>query len=97
LEFYTGAELYAQCSAQPADADYQPRQARCTGYVIGVSDALQAAQGRGQRASVCIRPAATASQLVAAVEQYLEAHPDKRHIAAHDLVDEALSAAFPCP
>ncbi|MBV9996768.1 MAG: hypothetical protein JO127_16305 [Caulobacteraceae bacterium] len=96
LEFYTGEDLYAQCSANPADADYQPRQARCVGYVIGASDALQAAQGGGRPAMACLQPTNGAPQLVAAVQQYLAAHPEKRRLAAHDLVDEALAAAFPC-
>ena len=96
LEFYTGDDLFAQCTAKPADADYQPRYARCLGYVIGVSDALQAEQGGGHLATVCIQASNQAPQLVAAVQQYLETHPDKRRVAAPDLVVGALSAAFPC-
>jgi len=96
LEFYTGDELFAQCSATPSDADYPPRSARCLGYVIGVSDALQAEQGGGKPGVVCIQPATQAAQLAEAVRGYLQAHPEKRRVAAPDLVISALSEAFPC-
>ena len=42
LEFFTGQSLYAQCSAKAGEADQVARNARCAGYVIGVSDAQQA-------------------------------------------------------
>jgi hypothetical protein len=96
LEFYTGEALYAQCSAKPSSADYQPRQARCAGYVLGVSDALQAAQGAGAPNRVCLPATAASTQLVESVGRYLDAHPEKRRLAAQDLVIEALSEQFPC-
>jgi len=96
LEFYTGDELIDQCSATPADLDFQPREARCAGYVMGVSDAIQASQGAGGLAVVCIPAQTNATQLITAVQRFLQAHPDKRRFAAKDLVQEALSAAFPC-
>ncbi len=96
LEFYTGEALYAQCSAKPASADYLPRQARCAGYVLGVSDALQAALGAGGAARVCLPDTATSTQLVERVSGFLDAHPEKRRLAAQDLVIEALSVQFPC-
>ena len=96
LEFYTGEALYAQCSAKPATADYLPRQARCAGYVLGVSDALQAAQGAGATQKVCLPATATSTQLVESVGRYLDAHPEKRRLAAQDLVIDALSVQFAC-
>jgi hypothetical protein len=96
LEFFTGDSLYSQCSAKPTDPDVAVRQARCSGYVLGVSDAQQAAQGAGAAGRVCIPPTAGSPQLVDAVVAYLEAHADKRPLAAQDLVLEALSAQFPC-
>src|SRR5260221_11347148 len=44
-EFYTGEALYQRCAAAPADPDYTTRHVACRAYVMGVSDALQAAQG----------------------------------------------------
>lgn len=96
LEFYTGEALFAQCSARPGEADYAAHSLRCAGYVLGVSDAQQAAQGAGARGRVCLPATATANQVVATVGAYLVAHPEKRPLAAQDLVIEALSAAYPC-
>lgn len=96
LEFFTGDALYAQCSAKPDDAGYAVRHARCFGYVLGVSDAQQAGQGAGAPGRVCLPPSATSPQLVDAVVRYLEAHPEKRSVAAQDLVLESLAAQFPC-
>jgi len=96
LEFYTGTALFAQCGAGPADADYAVRGARCAGYVLGVSDAQQALQGVGGTQKVCIPSTAGSAQLVDAVTRFLQAHADKRPLAAQDLVIEALSAQFPC-
>jgi hypothetical protein len=96
LEFFTGDMLYAACSAKPADADYAVRHLECTGYVLGVSDAQQAAQGAGAAGRVCLPATATSAQLAQSAERYLESHPDKRKLAAQDLVLDALSADFPC-
>jgi hypothetical protein len=96
LEFYTGETLFAQCSARPGEADYAAHSLRCAGYVLGVSDAQQAAQGAGARGRVCLPASASATQVVATVSGYLVAHPEKRPLAAQDLVIEALSAAYPC-
>jgi hypothetical protein len=96
LEFYTGETLFTQCSARPGDADYASHSLRCAGYVLGVSDAQQARQGAGQPGRVCLPAAATAIQVVEKVGAYLVAHPEKRPLAAQDLVIEALGAAYPC-
>jgi hypothetical protein len=96
LEFYTGEALFTQCQARPGDADYASHALRCAGYVLGVSDAQQARQGAGQPGRVCLPANATATQVVATVSAYLQAHREKRPLAAQDLVIEALSAAYPC-
>ena len=96
LEFLTGQMLYAQCSAKPGEADYAARSQQCAGYVLGVSDAEQAAQGAGAAQRVCLPATATAPSLTSTVAAFLEAHPDKRPLAAQDLVIEALSTAYPC-
>ncbi len=96
LEFFTGQTLLAQCAAKPGDADYATKNARCTGYVIGVSDAQQARQGLGSTQRVCFPATVTAAQMSTAVAEFLDAHPDKRPLAAQDLVVEALAAQYPC-
>ena len=90
LEYYTGATLFTQCQAKDAAA------LRCAGYVMGVSDAQQARQGAGAPGRVCLPPTATETQIVATVVGYLAAHPEKRPLAAQDLVLEALAATYPC-
>ena len=45
---------------------------------------------------VCYPAAVTADKMVTAVTSFLTAHPDKRPLAAQDLVIEALSAQYPC-
>lgn len=90
LEYYTGETLFTQCSAHDAAA------LRCAGYVLGVSDAQQARQGVGAPGRVCLPTTATETQVVATVSAYLAAHPEKRPLAAQDLVIEALAASYPC-
>jgi hypothetical protein len=96
LEFFTGEGLYAQCAARPSEGDYQAKIARCMGYVLGVSDAQQAAQGSGAPGRVCLPATVSAPQLSGSVAHFLETHPEKRRLAAQDLVIEALSADYPC-
>jgi hypothetical protein len=96
LEFFTGESLSAQCSAKPGEADFASKQGRCVGYVVGVSDAQQAGQGLGASPRVCYPAGVTATLMVAAVTSFLAAHPEKRPLAAQDLVVEALSAQYPC-
>jgi len=96
LEFFTGESLSTQCTAKPGDADFASKQGRCVGYVVGVSDAQQAGQGLGAAQRVCFPAGVTATQMVAAVSGFLAAHPEKRPLAAQDLVVEALAAQYPC-
>jgi hypothetical protein len=96
LEFFTGESLAIECGAKPGEADHATRQGRCVGYVVGVSDAEQAAQGAGGAQRVCFPAGVTAAAMVSAVSAFLAAHPDKRPLAAQDLVVEALAAQFPC-
>jgi hypothetical protein len=63
---------------------------------MGVSDALQAAAGAGGKPVVCLPTTATEPQLIDAVRHFLEIHPEKRQLAAQDLVREALSFAYAC-
>jgi hypothetical protein len=96
LEFFTGESLSAQCAAKPGDVDYAAKQGRCVGYVVGVSDGQQAGQGQGAAQKVCFPAGVTATAMVEVVSGFLAAHPDKRPLAAQDLVIEALAAQYPC-
>lgn len=96
-EFYTGEILNQRCSAVPADLDYAARRAACRGYVLGVSDALQAAQGAAKDApaKICLADA-EADRVLDHVTSYLSDHPENRRYAAADVVAAALKAAYPC-
>jgi hypothetical protein len=96
LEFFTGQDLYAACSAKSAEAEGATRLAWCGGYVLGVSDAQQAAQAAGGSNRVCLPGGASAAKMAEAVRVFLGTHPEKRPLAAKDLVIEALAAAYPC-
>jgi len=95
-EFFTGDILYQRCASAPADLDYAANHAACRAYVLGVSDALQAAQGAGRGAPppICLGEAA-ADKVVEQVTTYLSGHPENRRYAAPDLVAAALRAAYP--
>jgi len=99
-EFYTGEALYQRCAALAAEPDYAVRRTACRAYVLGVSDALQAAQGvtpaGGPRPTVCLGDVA-ADALVERVIAWLVAHPENRRYAAPDLVGAALREGYPCP
>jgi len=100
-EFYSGETLFQRCSAGPADPDFATRKADCRGYIIGVSDTLQAGQGSApvagptRAAAVCL-PDIQSDQLVEAVSRYLNEHAENRRYAAPDVVFMALKAAYPC-
>jgi hypothetical protein len=96
LEFFTGESLGAQCAAKPGDTDFAAKQGRCVGYVVGVSDSEQAGQGQGAAQRICFPAGVTATAMVTTVSGFLAAHPEKRPLAAQDIVVEALAAQYPC-
>jgi len=96
-EFFTGDTLYQRCAAAPADLDYAASHAACRAYVLGVSDAMQAAQGAGRGATpaICLGDA-DADKVVEQVTAYLSGHPENRRFAAPDVVAAALRATYAC-
>ncbi|HEY3799292.1 MAG TPA: Rap1a/Tai family immunity protein [Caulobacteraceae bacterium] len=96
LEFYTGQTLTAECGVTADAPDYAVHHARCAAYVVGVSDAQQAAQGASRRERVCLPTSADSDRLAATVAAFLTAHPEKQRLAAQDVVTEALAGRYPC-
>jgi hypothetical protein len=97
-EFLTGDGLYQRCEAPDADADAPVRRAACRGYILGVSDALQASQGlatNGSAPAICLADA-DADAVIGRVSAYLGSHPENRRFAAPDLIGAALREAYPC-
>ena len=83
--FFTGNELYNQCS------NYMPAEALfCQGYVAALSDSL------GPEYKVCMPNEVTLGQAMDVVITFLRAHPELRHLTAWSLVQNALAQAFPC-
>lgn len=83
----TTAQLAQDCRGKDteADADF------CTGYIMGVFDALSLSH------QICPSPArASTIQTVAAARKYLRTHKKKWSTAPSFVVRDALKAAFPC-
>jgi hypothetical protein len=94
--FETGNQLFEVC--QPS-ADYFS-QGACTGFVMAVSDAMEAAQafnGTVARWRACVPVGITAGQAKDVTVRYLTRYPERRHLVAATLVAAALAEAFPCP
>ena len=76
----------------------QRDNALCIGYIIGVSDAMQAAQATGGALfgwQACLPPSATAEQVTEVSVRFLIAHPEAQQSSASGLIAKALSDAFP--
>jgi hypothetical protein len=82
--YLTGNKLYEECSTQ----DYS----LCLGYVMGVSDALNATKPN----FFCAPPNIKANQELAVVVKYLRDHPETWHYSAWTDIGVALAMAFPC-
>ncbi len=72
----------------------------CVGYIEAIVDAMHTVQDSGGTVNgwrACIPQGVTVRQLRDLVIRFLRAHPELRHLAAIDLVTNALAEAFPCP
>jgi hypothetical protein len=82
--FYNGNRLFEQCEAPMG----HPYFSNCMSYIAGVFDALEE--------SFCLSGDIELGQLRDVVRLWLQAHPEKRHLPASDLVVKALNEKFPC-
>jgi hypothetical protein len=60
----------------------------CWGYITGVTDAIEA--------RICVPNGVKVSQLAAVVTLWLRNHPEKLHLPAQDLIEDAFKEKFPC-
>jgi hypothetical protein len=93
--YVTGHKLIGRCiSNERADGGL------CLGYILGVADAMQAAQASGGTLlfgwQACPPSEATARQVQEAVVRFLLIHRDAQSSSASGLVAKALSDEFPC-
>jgi len=72
-----------------ADAHDSSSRGMAVGYIAGVYDTSSGVL-------ICSPTEVTTGQLAAIVQKYLADNPQTLHITAHQLVINALSAAFPC-
>jgi hypothetical protein len=80
----TGNKLYEECASQ----DYS----LCLGYLMGVSDALNATKPN----LFCLPPGIKGNQELAVVVKYLRDHPETWHYSAWTDIGAALAVALPC-
>lgn len=83
-----GNKLFQECKENFAAA-----QAYCMAYITGVFDALEDNSIGGFRSCP---PGVSVRQIRDVAVQWLERHPQHRHLAAAGLVAAALAEAFPC-
>jgi Rap1a immunity proteins len=100
----TGTVLYSWCSSKidgggnEAVANYV-EQERCSGYIVGVSDAIGGFLYATKARAVCLPIDATGQrgkQIRDVVVKYLKDHPELRIRLAATLVTEALLDAWDC-
>jgi hypothetical protein len=84
--YLNGNKLYENCTS--SDSLF------CSGYVMGVSDALKL---NALKLNLFYSPSSvTAHQELAVVVKYLRDHPETRHYSAASDIGVALAMAFPC-
>jgi hypothetical protein len=98
ITFYTGVQAYEVCAGVLNDG--QPdKVANCTGYVIGVLDALatvREAEGSAIAERFCVPSKLLSGAVTEVFARYLLAHPEQRKFTASSLVLMAMIEAFPC-
>jgi hypothetical protein len=87
----TGNDLWSKCTSKDGVFD----RAICDGYVAAISEAMGPPNGVYDFRA-CFPERSTRGQLVDVVKQYLDRHPEQRHLPAVTLVANALATAFPC-
>jgi hypothetical protein len=94
--YITGDRLIATCSSR-SEGD----NALCLGYILGVTDAMQASKASGRALifgwRACLPPETTSQGLRDVAVHFLIAHPGVRQSSASGLVAKALSEAYSCP
>ena len=92
--YITGARLSGPCTSGG-----QRDSGLCLGYILGIADAMQAAQASGGALfgwRACVSPEIRPEQLLDVAVRFLAAHPAYAQFSASGLVANALSDAFPC-
>lgn len=88
LMFNNGNMLLADCTGSTSGVS------QCIGYLKGVADALRSLGLADGLRTVNVPVGVTGGQLKDIVVQYIQEHPEMRHVAAAQLVYIALGRAF---
>ncbi len=92
--FYTGNDLSSFCGTNETAKHYFTDNARCSGYVAAVADALLRHDEYDD--NLCIPSQATLGQLKKVVEKFIVDYPADMYRPAFEVVAFALLDAFPC-
>jgi len=104
-EAVTGNDLHAWCDKAGSGTTLEEvaYRARCTSYVMGVvdgmfiADAMSVAKAGNSLKLYCPSEAVTYEQYIDLTINYLNQHPELRHLNASLAVFNALLGGFPCP
>jgi hypothetical protein len=80
------------CNSTRDMPTYYSDQAYCTGYVVGVADAMQESHPR-----VYIQPGVQVRQLISVAANWMRRQPEYRHRSAALVMGTAFAEAWPCP
>lgn len=85
IAYLDGNELHEMCQADPA---------ACTGYIMGVADALEATAWPSPRS--CRPKSVVAEQIIDLAIKTLKDNPAERHRPAFDLIADEVVRLWPC-
>ena len=91
--FYTGNELYSECTARESSSTYYQSSSICSGYISGVYDHFI---GTAEKGLLCIGNNVTIGQTKKIFISYADRHPEKLHLPAWLLVENSIFLAFSC-
>lgn len=92
--FISGNKLLTLC--RQGKSGHEASKWSCSSYVQGVADAAITFDRGRNAVNMCIPLGVASEQIQDVTVQWLEAHPERRHVRASDLIAAALSEAFPC-
>ena len=94
-QYTTGNQLYELCQFQEDPIKFMP----CEFFIIGAWEMYLTAVGFSNsppQRGICAPENSSKSQTVDIVKNYLESHPENRHVEATALIVLALSEVWPC-
>ena len=91
--YESGNSLLQKCKSEP---DLFYLHGICTGYILGVAEALDGPERGLGNFRFCTPEGVTNGQLKDVVVKWLQVRPQHRHFTGSSLIAAALRDAFPC-